>query len=174
VPQPGTGLASNGANAQACPVGFYSYGYARRPCARCPRTFTTAGAGAASKWKCGGWPGVLGLGLRGSTAAWEGLPHPASTAAHPAARAVPCRPRPLLFSACPPGYRYNDDSAVPCGFGYYKPGIDFAVACTRCAAGLTTPTTTAGSAADCRLAAPGYKLVKSGDAVTGAAPCGAG
>ena len=63
---------------------------------------------------------------------------------------------------------------MPCGFGFHKSGIDFSIACTRCGLGLTTPSTTAGSAEECRLARPGYKLLKSGDAVTGATACGAG
>lgn len=129
VPVPGTGLLSDGANAQACAVGFYSYGLTRRPCQRCPGTFTTSGAGANSKWQCG----------------------------------------------CPPGFRYRGETAIPCGFGFYKSGVDFSTACTRCPTGLTTPTVTAGAASDCRLARPGYRLTKDGDgAVTGAAACGSG
>ncbi|KAI8467397.1 MAG: hypothetical protein J3K34DRAFT_460421, partial [Monoraphidium minutum] len=128
VPQPGSGLLSDDLNAAACPVGFYSYGFARKPCLSCPRTFTTAGTGASSRWRC----------------------------------------------ACPPGHRYSDDQAVACGFGFWKAGVDFAVACTPCGIGRTTQTNTASAAADCRLAKRGYRLVKVEGVVQSAAACGTG
>ena len=153
-------------NAAPCPVGSFSYGYARRPCARCPGSFTTAGPGTASKWQCGA----------------------------PRRRRAPCfcrhcfaarQPAPAChflnapsttppLAACPPGYRYRDDAAVACGFGSYKPGVNFALACTPCAQGLTTATGTAASEAECVLARPGFRLAKSGATVTGAVACGPG
>lgn len=128
VPQPGAGLLADNVNAAACDVGSYSYGYARKPCVPCPRTFTTPGTGASSKWKC----------------------------------------------ATPPGYRYADEQAAPCGFGYWKSGVDFSVACTACGTGLTTPTAASASAAECVLAKPGYYLDKTGSTVNGALPCSVG
>ncbi|KAI8470420.1 MAG: hypothetical protein J3K34DRAFT_420465 [Monoraphidium minutum] len=128
VPQPGSGLLSDDSNAAACAIGFYSYGFARKPCLSCPRTFTTAGYGASSRWRC----------------------------------------------ACPPGHRYSDDQAVACGFGFWKAGVDFAVACTPCGIGRTTPTNTASTAADCHLAKPGFRLVKVEGVVQSAAACGTG
>lgn len=127
VPEPGAGLLDDGANAAPCAVGFYSYGYNRRPCARCPRSLTTAAAGAASKWDC----------------------------------------------ACPPGYRYSDEAAVPCGYGYWRAGVGLSAACTPCGLGLTTPTVTAASQAECALAKPGYRLDMSGASVAAVA-CDAG
>lgn len=93
---------------------------------------------------------------------------------HPPTRPPHRRARPSPPKAPPPGYRYSDESAVPCGFGSYKAGVDFSTVCTRCGAGLTTATTTASAAADCRLARPGYRLIKSGGDVAGAAACGKG
>lgn len=128
VPQPGSGLLADEVNAAACAVGFYSYGFARKPCLSCPRSLTTAGTGSASRWKC----------------------------------------------ACPPGYRYSDEQAVPCGLGFWKSGVDFSTVCTPCGLGLTTATTTSTSAAHCSLAKRGYALTKSGATVTGAVQCSAG
>ena len=67
VPQPGYGMTADASGAEPCDVGFYSYGFERKRCTPCPRTFTTASSASASKWKCGeqacrcrraggGWP----------------------------------------------------------------------------------------------------------------------
>lgn len=164
-------------NAAPCPVGSYSSGYARRACTPCSSGFTTPGPGATSKWQCGACPaGAARCGLLARAAALpRALPscRACCNPPTPSPHAHPPNPAPTL-TACPPGFRYADDAAVACGNGFWKAGVDYALACTPCGQGRTTASVTASSAAECALARPGYRLVKSGGAVTGALPCGIG
>jgi hypothetical protein len=128
-------------------------------CGRCPRPLRRA-----RSWS----PVAQGRSL------FQPTPHPPPHPNTPSPLTPPLPPYPPTPPACPPGYRYRDESASPCGLGFWKAGVDFAVACSACGAGLTTATTTSGSAADCALAKAGYRLDKTGGVVTGAAACGVG
>ena len=61
-----------------------------------------------------------------------------------------------------PGYLFDKMVAKPCPRGTYKGVISTATACSRCPAGLTTPTTASLSNTNCTQALPGYKIEQVG------------